>query len=149
MSLPALAPVSALEERLGVPVGSLAGEDLTRAERNLEDASNLVRSETGIAWLTAPDTPTAPDSIVVVVLQAAKRVFLNPDGLTSESVEGYAWQTDQQSMGAYLTEDELRTVKAATREWTQLQSPTRWSGTGSITMRPAWSPALKPREWYM
>jgi hypothetical protein len=133
-----LAPVSALEERLGVPVGSLADADLTRAERALEDASHLVRAESGIAWVDAIGIPVAPEAIVVVVLQIAKRVYINPDGLTSESVEGYSWQTDQQTMGIYLSEDELRTVKAATREWLEQQNPGRWSGTGSLTIRPAY-----------
>lgn len=147
MSLPPLATVTQLEERLGVPVGSIQGEDLTRAQRNLEDASNLVRSESGIPWVDSSGTPTAPDTVVVVVLQMTKRVYINPDGLTSESVTGYAWQTDQQSMGIYLSEDELRTIKAATREWMQAQSPDRWNGTGSITMKPAYRPRRTPR-WY-
>lgn len=148
MSLLPLAPVSALEERLGVPIGSLAGADLTRALRGLEDASHLVRVESGIAWVDALGEPIAPAAIVVVLLQMVKRVFINPDGLSSESVEGYSWQTDQQTMGIYLSEDELRTVKAATKEWLETESPGRWSGTGSITMRPAYRPRRQRREWY-
>lgn len=140
MSLLPLAPVSALEERLGVPVGSLAALDLIRAQRALEDASHIVRVESGIAWVDAEGVPVAPPTIVVVVLQAAKRVYINPDGLTSEAVEGYSWQTDQQSMGVYLSDDELRTVQAATKEWRETEAPGRWSGTGSITIRPAYRP---------
>lgn len=140
MPLTPLAPVSALEERLGVPVGSLVDEDLVRATRALEDASHLVRVESGILWVDATGDPIAPEAIVVVVLQIAKRTYINPDGLSSESVEGYSWQTDQQTMGIYLSDDELRTVQAATRAWRSTQDPARWSGTGSITIRPAYTP---------
>jgi hypothetical protein len=141
MPLTPLAPVSALEERLGVPVGSLVDEDLTRATRALEDASHLVRVESGVLWVDSLGTPIAPEAVVVVVLQIAKRTYINPDGLSSESVEGYSWQTDQQTMGIYLSEDELRTVRAATAAWRSTQDgPARWGGTGSLTIRPAYVP---------
>src|SRR4051794_39280907 len=127
MSLLPLATVTQLEERLGVPVGSIQDEDLTRAQRALEDASHLVRSETGIDWVDGVGIPTAPPSVVVVVLQAAKRVYINPDNLMGEQAGSYSWQGDPQSLGIYLTDDELRTVKAATREFMNAQEPDRWT----------------------
>jgi len=148
MSMLPLATVTQLEERLGVPVGSIQGEDLTRAQRNLEDASTLIRAESGIAWVDSVGIPIAPDAVVVIVLQMAKRVYENPSNLSGESVGSYSYQNDQASLGIYLTDDELRSVKAATMEWMQQQSPTRWSGTGSITMRPAYRPQRDRREWY-
>lgn len=128
-----LATVSMLEERLGVPVGSLEGLDLTRAERALEDASHLVRAETGIAWVNAYGVPEPPEAVVVVVLQIAKRVFINPDNLTSESVGSYSWQADQASMGIYLSDDELRTVLAARDAYLRSRvGDGAWGGLGSV-----------------
>lgn len=145
-SLQALAPVSALEERLGT---TFEGTDLIRAQRALEDASELVRTETGLKWIDTEGQPCAPDAVVVVVLQMAKRAYLNPEGLTSESVEGYSWQGDQQNVGIYMSDEELRAVQAAAREWRLAHLPPgqRWSGTGSITIRPATRPRL-PWEWW-
>ena len=119
MSLPSLAPVSALEKRLGVPVGSLAGEDLTRAETDLADASALVRAEAGLDWVADDGvTITAPESAVTVVVRAALRSFNNPEGYAGESLGSgaYSYQYGQQAQqGVYLTAAEIRIVKQAAR----------------------------------
>ena len=47
MALPQLAPVSALEIRLGLAAGTLDGADLARAGAALDDVSALVRAEAG------------------------------------------------------------------------------------------------------
>lgn len=117
MTLPLLAPVSALEVRLGVPTGSLAGADLARAEACLADVSSLIRDEAGRDWVADNGvTITAPASALAVVLQAAKRGYSNPDGYLGESLTGYSWQADPSNgTSIYLTDTERRTVRRAAR----------------------------------
>jgi hypothetical protein len=107
VTLPALASVAALEKRLGIEVGTLTGVDLGRAEGDLEDASNLVRGETGKDWIT-DGNPVAPAPLVTVVLRAAKRCYRNPDEFSSESEEGYTWRREDDAVTPYLTETEVR-----------------------------------------
>lgn len=114
MTLPPLAPVSALETRLGVDAGSLAGADLARAEADLGDASALVRSEARLAWVGADGAVTAPDVVVTVVVRAALRSYRNPDGYQGENLGGsYSYQFAQGETGVYLTADEIRVVRQA------------------------------------
>lgn len=119
MALPALAPVSALEVRLGLEAGSLMDADLGRATAALEDASALIRSASKRTWLAADGvTVTAPDEVVAVALQSAKRAYGNPEGLSQESVSasGYsASYADGRSSGVYLTGDERATVERAAK----------------------------------
>lgn len=120
MALPALATVDALEIRLGLAAGSLSGADLARATANLQDASALVRAAAGKSWVDPVDgvTVTAPDVVVAVVLQAAKRAFQNPEGIQQESISsGGYWSSwaDAASAGVILTPDERGTVVAAAR----------------------------------
>lgn len=117
MTLP-LAPVSALEPRLGLAVGSLSGLDLARVEAALEDVSALVREEAGKTWIDPDDgvTITAPASVLAVVYSATARVYRNPDGFVSENVGqgAYTWSTSQeQASGAFLTKEERRIVRKA------------------------------------
>lgn len=118
MSLPNLAPVSALEKRLGVEIGSLSGTDLVRAESALEDVSALVREEAGKTWV-AGDPPVlgeVPGSVLAVVYAAALRAYRNPDGYVSENVGqgAYTWSTSQEGAnGVFLTEQEKRVVRKA------------------------------------
>lgn len=112
MALPSLAPVSALEVRLGVEIGSLEDEDFARAEAAIADASTLVRSEAGRTWVAEDDSVTAPDDVVAVVLRAARREFQNPSGLRSESVGDYSYSLAEGG-GVFLTDAERRIVRAA------------------------------------
>lgn len=118
MALPSLAPVSALEVRLGVAEGSLSGADLARAEAALEDVSSLVRGEAGKLWVdTLGALEGVPDVVTTVTIQAALRAYRNPDGLSNESIGGvysYGYGQDAQN-GVYLTDAEIRAVKAAAR----------------------------------
>lgn len=115
--LPYLVPVSDLEKRLGVDVGSLVDADLVRAQTALEDVSALVREEAGKTWVDVDDvTITAPDGVLVVARTAALRQYRNPDGYVSENIGqgAYTWSTSQDGAnGAYLTADEKRIVKRA------------------------------------
>jgi hypothetical protein len=114
VSLPPLAPVSALETRLGLGQGTLAGADLARAEAALGDVSALVRTEAG-SPLVDPDgvTIAAPEAILAVTLAVALRVYLNPEGYQGESVEGYSWQAPQGAVGLILTDDETAAIRNA------------------------------------
>ncbi|BCJ41670.1 hypothetical protein GCM10010168_53320 [Actinoplanes ianthinogenes] len=112
MSLPPLATVEALTVRLGGE--ALAGADLARARAALDDVSALVRLEAGVDWVAADAaTITAPAAVVAVVLAAALRGYRNPDGFQSESVGSYSYQYAQGSTSAYLSDAEIRIVKAA------------------------------------
>lgn len=108
---PALATVSALEARLRVPVGTLTGPDLAKAQADLEDASNLVRAETGRTWLDSDNQPTAPGPVVTVVLKAALRCYRNPEELASETEDGYTWRREPDSVTPYLIEAEIQLLR--------------------------------------
>jgi hypothetical protein len=114
VTLPPLAPVSALETRLGVAAGTLTGADLARAQAALDDASALVRAEAGSPLVDADGTTiTAPAGAIAVAIASAKRVYLNPDGLAGYSVEGYSEQQPHGATGVILTSDETAAVAAA------------------------------------
>lgn len=117
MSLPPLAPVAALEERLGVPTGSLEGADLVRAKADLDDASALVREVARIDWVADDgETVTAPASVVAVVARAALRSFNNPEGYSGESLGSgaYSYQYGQLAQqGVFLTAGEKAIVRQA------------------------------------
>jgi hypothetical protein len=141
MSLPPLATIADLEIRLGVDPGSLAGNDLARAEANIADASHLVRTASGLSWVDSTGAANPPESVVVVVLQVAKRVYTNPDGLASETVSAdgasYSASNNQAALGTYLTDDELTVVRTAVAE--AVAASGAWRGTGSVrTPKPAY-----------
>lgn len=116
MHLPPLAPVSALEIRLGQPVGSLEGEDLARAEANLDDVSSLIRQIADLEWVE-DGLSTAPHSVQVVCVRAALRVYLNPEGMQSENFAGaYSYSKPQTDQQGYLTEGEINIIKQAARD---------------------------------
>jgi hypothetical protein len=82
-SLP-LADVSALAAWVGQDI-DLADP---RAEAVLSAASTLVRAHTGQTWETATGAPLdVPEVVSVVTVQVAARVWNNPDGLTSVTVD--------------------------------------------------------------
>lgn len=112
MSLPPLATVAELEKRLGQ--GTLAGADLVRAGAALDDISALVRLEAGVDWVAEDGvTITAPPAVVTVVLKAAQRAFRNPDGFRGETIGPYSYQYAEGAASAYLTEEEIRIIRAA------------------------------------
>lgn len=118
MGLPLLAPVSALEVRLGVDEDSLEGADLARAEAALSDVSSLVRQEAGKLWVdTEGALSGVPDVVATVTVTAALRAYRNPDGLSSESIGGvYSYSLGAEAQaGIYLTDVEARAVRAAAR----------------------------------
>lgn len=114
MNLPPLAPVAAMERRLGVAPGTLAGSDLVRAGAALDDASTLIRAEAGTDWVASDGvTVTAPPVVVTVAVAAALRVYRNPDGYSGESVGDYSYQYARESTSTYLTAAEVRMIRQA------------------------------------
>jgi hypothetical protein len=111
MVLPLPPAVSALEARLGLPAGTLQGEDKTRAEAALDDAATLALAEVSATKATAW-TADCPKVVYLVVLKAARREFENPRGLESESLgEHQVGLTD--TSGVYLTGREIAQIKRA------------------------------------
>jgi hypothetical protein len=128
-------PVSSLEARLGLPAGTLQGEDKARAEAALDDAATLALAEVSEAkqatWIT-----DAPKVVVLVVLKAARREFENPRGLESEQLgEHQVGLTD--TSGVYLTGREIAQIKRAA---------TGRSGgfVGSVRIKSAYHDPLAP-----
>ena len=106
--LPALAPVTELEARLGLDPDTLQDADLGRARAALADASALVRMEARRTWVDAAGALTAvPDAIVRVVLGAARRGYTNPDAVVQDTVGPFARRIAESETGVYLTAAEI------------------------------------------
>ena len=111
MANPLPPAVALLERRLGIPEGSLAGEDLARAQDALDDAATLVLAEVSTVTATAWETD-APKVAVLVALKAARREYENPRGISSEGLgEHSVGLTD--TSGVYLTAREVAQIKRA------------------------------------
>lgn len=111
--LPPLASVADLGLRLGV---TLAGTEAERAAAVLDDASALIRSETGEDWVDeAEQLADVPAVVESVVLAVAYRAFRNPDGFSQTSLGDAAVSYDRSEGQAavYLTRDERRSVRRA------------------------------------
>ncbi|GGQ07763.1 hypothetical protein BKA00_007426 [Actinomadura coerulea] len=102
-----LASVAQLEARLGLPVGSLAAEDLARATAVLEDASAIILTIGKPTWTDV----TIPEVARVVVLRLARRMWDNPEGLSYEAMGDHTWS--RAAAGVLLTQDEQDLVTGA------------------------------------
>jgi hypothetical protein len=74
---------------LAVDLAAWTGEasvDPVRAGAVLSAATALVRGYAGQAW----DDDAVPDEIHALVVQVAARVWTNPQGLVSETVDDYS-----------------------------------------------------------
>lgn len=97
-----------------------------RVEAVCEDASDLVRGESGKDWLD-PDDPTkvvAPRYVLLIARRCAERAVRNPEGYSSESAGDYSYQRRgaEGEGGTFLTEREVRALKQASGKsglWTQ------------------------------
>lgn len=105
--LPALATLEQLADRLGMAVDEL---NEARAQAALDDASVLVRSETGFTWVDAEGEliEDVPDIAVAICLAVAKRAYENPSGATQKTVGDVSVTYPETS--AYLTLDERRVL---------------------------------------
>lgn len=109
--LPRLASIQQFAARLP---GGVNDDDLLRAEATLDDASALVRAEAGVTWVNASgELENVPDVIVTVVCAAARRAFVNPNGLTAESIQDYQASFASASPDVYLTKQERNAIRRA------------------------------------
>ncbi len=113
MSLPSLASLSDLNARLTGEVAS--GDETTRAQAALDDASALIRAEANTNWTDDADAlEDVPDIIVTVCVQVAKRIFLNPEWKSSETLGSYAYQVSGMAGGPLeLTKAERKMIRRA------------------------------------
>lgn len=111
MANPLPPPVSSLEARLGLPAGTLTGEDLARANAALDDAATLALAEVGATKAAAWELD-APKVVVLVVLKAARREYENPRGLSTEALGEHSVGLSETS-GVYLTAREVAQVRRA------------------------------------
>lgn len=86
-------------------VGQTLDEADARAVAVLSAASALVRGYAAQEW--ADDS--APADVAALVVQVAARVWFNPQGVTSETIDDYSRRFDGQETGLFLTESE-RTI---------------------------------------
>jgi hypothetical protein len=105
MSLSAFAEVDDLAARIP---GGIKEDDEPRAQAALEDASALIRAETGMDW-----DSDCPDIVFTVTLWSARRSFENPAQLTQETVSGWSGTFASASPDVYLTSNEKRLVRKA------------------------------------
>lgn len=129
MSLPAFATVLDVEARLR---RTLDADEVTQAEVFLDDASDLIRSESGAEWVNADGTAldgTAAQlgALGRVCSAAAARVMRNPGGANQQTAGPFS-----QSFGTnatpsvYLTKAERKIVaRAAGRVGLAVLSTTR------------------------
>lgn len=116
-----LADITDIEARLG---RTFSGDELTRVEALLDDASALVRDEASLTWID-PGTgllTTVPGSIRAVVLRSVERAVRNPQGFSAESAGDYSYQRTNVEPGVYLTDGERQVIRRATGRtglWTQ------------------------------
>ncbi len=107
----AIATVADLESRLGVPVGSLAGEDLTRASAVLADASEIVKAAGNPRWTDVNGSVPAPPLAVLVTVWVARRMWDNPEELSYEALGDHT--VSRRVSGGVLTAFELDAVRQA------------------------------------
>jgi hypothetical protein len=116
-----LADITDIEARMG---RTFSGDEHTRVEALLDDASALVRDEAGLTWID-PGTgllTTVPGSIRAVVLRSVERAVRNPQGFSAESAGDYSYQRTNVEPGVYLTDSERQVIRRATGRtglWTQ------------------------------
>lgn len=109
--LPPLAAVADLGARLP---GGISEADEPRAQAALEDASSKIRSVAGVTWTTDDELDDdVPDIIVTICCSAARRSFVNPDGVTGENAGSYGFTQANASPDVYLTKAEQGAVRKA------------------------------------
>lgn len=97
MALPPLA----LVDDLAAWVGQTIPSDDPRAGAVLSAASALVRSYAGQTW----ETGEIPDDVASVTVQAAARVWLNPNGAVAAAIDdGSLRWSEASAAGLYLTD---------------------------------------------
>lgn len=125
--LPPLADIRDLELRMKRTFDS--DGDLSEAESALDEASEIVREESGDTWISPLDSSvTAPRIVKIIVLRVAERKLRNPDGLSSETAGDYSYQRNGVGAdgGLYLTPWEIKVLhRQAGRTGLWIQPTTR------------------------
>lgn len=110
MAVP-LADPAGMEARLR---RNLSGVELAAAEAAIDDASALIRAESGRSWLDEDGLPD--ERVVPLVLSVALRAFRNPDGYATETVGSwtgvFGGSGQDTASGVYLTSHERRQLQA-------------------------------------
>lgn len=129
--LPAFATIDEFANRLP---GGISDDDSTRAQAALDDASALIRNETGKTWVTDDELDAdVPDIVVTVTCRAAMRAFVNPTGLVQDTTGPFSASFANASSDVYLTKNEKSDVRRAAGKsglWTQCVT------RGPIEVRP-------------
>lgn len=109
MALPRLAEVIDLAAWPGVVIDT---DQTAQAEAVLSAASAFARGEAGQNWVDANgDLLEVPADVVSVVVQAAARVWTNPEGVTARGVDGVSESFGRSiADGLYFTALERRTL---------------------------------------
>lgn len=110
--MPSLASVEEFGNR--IPGGIPPGEE-ARAQAALDDASALVRAVADHDFVD-PENPEAylvPEIVAMVVISAARRAFINPDGVTQEGIDGASASYGNPSPDIYLTKAEEARIRKA------------------------------------
>ncbi len=151
MALPSLAQVSDLASWVGQEIPDAD----PRARAVLSAASALVRAHTGQTWVDEAEALTdVPDVVSVVVVQVASRVWLNPAGLTSVTVDDATRRWGEAgATGLYLTESEKNTLAdySASGQPSDLGTVSVTRGTlgdSTIYVPTAPAPSGPPFPWY-
>lgn len=99
-------PLASLDE-LTARLGDQDIDDV-QAAAFLDDASALVRLEAGQTWLTDADVlEEVPRAVVMVVLNVARRAYLNPEGSIQPTAGPFSDRFDEaRAQVFYLTDTE-------------------------------------------
>ena len=97
-----------LEARLGY---TLTGGMATQADALIVDASAEVRSHAD-GLLDEVEAPDTPDLIKTVVVRVVRRALFNPNGLTSEAIDGHQWAATDRT-AVFCTPDEIARIRRA------------------------------------
>lgn len=99
--------------------GGVSASDEARARGNLQDACTLVREVAGKTYELEPP----PDVCTMVAIAAARRAFVNPDGVSSSTIDDYTrtFAVASTSQDIFLTRreaDAVRKAEGKTGLWT-------------------------------
>ena len=81
---------------------SFSAEQWTRAGAVLSRVSAVVRSAAGVTW----EGEEVPEEVEAVVLEVAKRVWTNPNGVRQQATGPFS--ASYAVVGVYLTDEERR-----------------------------------------
>lgn len=105
MPLIPLASVEELEIRVGT---TFSAADEARAVGILDDVSGIARRTARKTWLDEDENlEDVPADVVAVVLAAARRLFVNPNGFASEQDGDYSYRlpADVLESGVFTTSE--------------------------------------------